>query len=49
MAYHIACDHNINFPNIGYHTQIDTYKLKVLNKVSNLKRFFYFQNKRNSG
>ena len=49
MAYHIYCDHNINWPNIGYHEQIDTYKLKVLNKISNLKRFFYFQNKRNSG
>jgi hypothetical protein len=49
MSYHIYCDHNINFPNIGYHEQIDTYKLKVLNKINNLKRFFYFQNKRNSG
>ena len=49
MAYHISCDNNINYPNIGYHEKIATYKIKVLNKVSNLKRFFYFQNKRNSG
>jgi len=48
LAYHIYCE-NINYHNIGYHEQIDAYKLKVLNKINNLKRFFYFQNKRNSG
>ena len=32
-----------------YYKKIDTYKLKVLNKINNLKRFFFFRNNNKEG
>ena len=39
----------INEYNLNYTKNIINYKLSVLNKISNLKRFFYRQNKSNVG
>ena len=45
FAYFIYCDYTINAYNDLYDFQISSYKLRVLNKINNLKRFFHFQKK----
>ncbi len=49
FAYFIYCDYTINTYNDLYYIKITSYNLKVLNKINNLKRFFYFQNKYTTG
>ena len=45
FAYFIYCDYTINSYNELYYIKITSYNLKILNKINNFKRFFYFQNK----
>jgi hypothetical protein len=45
FSYFIYCDYTVNTYNDLYYIKITSYNIKVLNKINNLKRFFYFQNK----
>jgi hypothetical protein len=49
MPYYLYYDYNINAYNGYYNIKIKTYKFKVLNKISNLKRFFFNHNKNKNG
>lgn len=49
FAYFVYCDYTINSYNKLYYIKNKSYKLCVLNKINNLKRFFYFQNKHING
>ena len=49
FSYFVYCDYTINSYNELYYIKIKSYKLKVLNKINNLKRFFYFKNKHIGG
>jgi len=47
--YHKYIYLKINLHNKIYKKNIETYKIDVLNRISNLKRFFYYRNKRFNG
>ena len=49
FAYFVYCDYTINSYNDLYYIKNKSYRLRVLNKINNLKRFFYFQNKHING
>ena len=49
MSYFAYCDYSLNMYNEIYNVKVKTYKLKVLNKINNLKRFFFNHNKYNNG
>jgi len=49
MSYFAYCDYSLNMYNDIYNVKVKTYKLKVLNKISNLKRFFFNHNRNKSG
>jgi hypothetical protein len=49
ISYFIYSDYIINMYNESYNIKVKTYKLKVLNKINNLKRFFYNHNKNKNG
>lgn len=49
FAYFVYCDYTINSYNDLFYIKNKSYRLCVLNKINNLKRFFYFQNKHVSG
>jgi len=48
-GYYKYINLKINLYNKVYTKNVQTYKLRVLNRISNLKRFFYYRNKRFSG
>jgi hypothetical protein len=48
-VYFIYCDFTINKYNELYYIKVKNYRLRTLNKINNLKRFFYLHNKRKSG
>jgi hypothetical protein len=47
--YHQYIHSKVNSHNKIYEKNIKTYKINVLNRISNLKRFFYYRNKRFNG
>lgn len=49
FAYFVYCDYTINSYNDLFYIKNKSYRLRVLNKINNLKRFFYFQNKHVNG
>ena len=48
-VYHRYIYSKVNLHNKIYERNIETYKINVLNRISNLKRFFYYRNKRFNG
>jgi hypothetical protein len=49
MSYFAYCDYSLNMYNEIYNVKIQTYKFKVLNKINNLKRFFFNNTKYHNG
>jgi hypothetical protein len=47
--YHLYSYYNINEYNIEYFKKTQLYRRRVLTKISNLKRFFYYRNKKIKG
>lgn len=48
-TYHNYINFKVNVHNTIYKNSIVTYKAKVLNRLSNLKRFFYYRTKHFNG